>query len=127
MNCINCDKELTGRSKKYCNNQCQKDYEYKTYITNWLNGIESGNQDNAKTGQISRHIRRFLLEESNNACTSCGWDKLHPVDRLPLVEINHIDGNCWNSSPSNLEVLCPNCHSMTTTFRARNKQSGRIR
>ena len=62
MNCLNCGKELLGRAKKYCNNQCQADYQYKTYIENWKAGLESGMKG---AYQLSNHIKRYLLEKTN--------------------------------------------------------------
>ena len=32
-------------------------------------------------------------------------------------EIDHIDGKHDNESRNNLRILCPNCHSMTDTWR----------
>ena len=29
------------------------------------------------------------------------------------LELHHIDGNHWNNDFTNLQILCPNCHSMT--------------
>ena len=80
-----------------------------------------------KTKQLANAIRKYMLLKTNNSCESCGWNKLHPKDNKPLVEIDHIDGNAENCIETNLRVLCPNCHSMTTTFRARNKNSARSR
>jgi hypothetical protein len=42
-------------------------------------------------------------------------------------QIDHIDGDASNSFIENLRILCPNCHSMTSTFRNRNKNSVRVR
>lgn len=68
-----------------------------------------------------------MLDKYSNTCVKCGWGNLHPVDNKPLVEVNHIDGDAANCEESNLEVICPNCHSMTLNFRARNKVSSRDR
>lgn len=36
------------------------------------------------------------------------------------LQLDHIDGNKKNNDPSNLRLLCPNCHSQTKTFAGRN-------
>ena len=46
-----------------------------------------------------------------------------PVDEFGRTyEIHHIDGNHYNNEESNLQLLCPNCHSLTPTFGALNKK-----
>lgn len=109
----------------YCSNRCQRDKEYKNYLERWKLGYEPG--FNGATKNLSRFIRRYLLEKYNNTCQICGWNKRHPVDDRVLVEIDHVDGDSENCKEENLMVLCPNCHSMTPTFRARNKGSKRRR
>lgn len=42
---------------------------------------------------------------------------------LPL-EVEHIDGDATNNSEENLTLLCPNCHSLTRTYRGANKGNG---
>lgn len=44
--------------------------------------------------------------------------------RLPL-DLDHIDGNPENDFPQNLRLLCGNCHSITPTWKGRNKGNGR--
>jgi hypothetical protein len=49
----------------------------------------------------------------------------HAVDRKqlsPELELDHIDGNYQNNALGNLRLMCPNCHSLTPTFRGRNKR-----
>lgn len=125
--CLSCENEFNARRAvyKYCNNKCQQDFQYRQFIKEWLTGLKSG--CSGKTKQISKYIRRYLHETRGTACEECGWDKRHPVDNAVLTEIEHIDGNAENNLLSNLKVLCPNCHSMTPTFRARNKNSTRER
>ena len=41
------------------------------------------------------------------------------------MELDHIDGNRTNHKLENLRMLCPNCHSQTSTYKGRNKGNGR--
>lgn len=122
--CNNCNTTLP-RKQKYCSNACQVEYQHKLYITDWKTGEECG--WSGKTKQLSHHIIKYMLNKTECACEECGWNKHHPIDNRPLVEIDHIDGDASNCKEENLRVLCPNCHSMTPTFRARNKKSSRQR
>ena len=71
--------------------------------------------------QISNHIRRYLFEKYNNTCAKCGWSKFNLwTGHIPL-EIHHIDGDYTNNKEYNLLLLCPNCHSLTETYKALNK------
>lgn len=122
--CLNCGKELdpSKHHNKYCNNQCQCDYQYKQYIERWKQGLESG-----LVGQygLSQHIKKYLLEKNNYKCSSCGWSEENPFTHTIPLEIDHIDGNYLNNSEENLRVLCPNCHSLTPTYKGANKENGR--
>lgn len=127
IECKNCRKQYSTNKKdsKYCSQGCHRDFEYKDNIKKWKNGEILGYT--GKTKALSKFIRKYLFETRGCKCEKCGWDELHPVDKRPLVEINHIDGNAENNKEENLEILCPNYHSMTHNFRARNKNSTRVR
>ncbi len=119
--CINCNKEIPIRNK-FCSIECQKEYEYKMYIDNWKLGKENGMRGNY---QLSMHIKRYLLEKYNYKCTRCSWSERNTyTGKIPL-EIEHIDGNYLNNNERNLTVLCPNCHSLTSTYRGANVNNGR--
>ena len=123
--CLNCGKELVGNKKnnKYCCQQCQLDYQYKQYIERWKNGQESGLKGKY---EVSNHIRKYLFEKNNNSCQKCGWNEINPITNNVPLQIHHIDGDCLNNSENNLELLCPNCHSLTETFGTLNKTSSRV-
>jgi hypothetical protein len=65
--------------------------------------------------------RRRVFEEQNYCCSGCGISDWRGV-KIPL-ELEHKDGNNQNNNRENLEGLCPNCHSITETWRGRNKPS----
>jgi 5-methylcytosine-specific restriction endonuclease McrA len=65
-----------------------------------------------------------LLEKNNYSCSECGWNKINPKTGKSPLEIDHIDGDCSNNKEENLRVLCPNCHSLTPTWKALNKGNG---
>lgn len=123
--CLNCGTELVGDKKrnKYCCQQCQLDYQYKQYIERWKNGQESGLKSKY---EVSNHIRRYLFEKFHSSCQQCGWNKSNPVTGNVPLQIHHKDGDCLNNSENNLELLCPNCHSLTETFGNLNKTSSRV-
>ena len=117
MKCLNCGKELTGRQTKYCSNQCQKEYQYKEYIELWKAGKENGMRGQFDT---SKHIKRYLIQRANGKCERCGWGEINPYTQKIPLELHHKDGNYRNNAEDNLELLCPNCHSLTDTYRGGN-------
>jgi DNA-directed RNA polymerase subunit L len=124
--CKYCTKKLTNRfQKKYCSNKCQIDAQYRDYIASWKNGLNKGDRG-IRTKNFSGHLKRFLLEKYDGKCCLCGWAKKHPVTGKVPIEIDHLDGNSENNLEKNLRLLCPNCHSLTTSFKNLNKGKGRI-
>lgn len=113
MNCLNCGKELIKAQTKYCCNKCQKEYESKQKVQAWLAGDFNGNSGY----QLSKTIRNYLLKSHDYKCEKCGWGEKNSFTDLIPLEIHHKDGDYKNNRPENLEVLCPNCHSLTSNFR----------
>ena len=122
MNCLFCNKPLKSSKSKYCNNTCQQNQQYINYIKDWKDGKISGLKGKY---QISNHIRKYLLIKYNYKCAKCGWGERNPYTKIIPLEIEHIDGNYLNNHEDNLIVLCPNCHSLTATYKGANKGNGR--
>lgn len=119
--CLNCGKEISNNSK-YCSNSCQVSYNRKLYLEKLENGEVTGLK--GKFG-ISNHIRNYLLEINNYKCQICGWGEINKYTNIIHLEIHHIDGNHTNNSLNNLQVLCPNCHSLTENYKNHNKNGTR--
>lgn len=120
--CRQCGKECSRPEKFYCNNRCQQDYQNSIKIHEWLTGKDCGYNTN---GQLRPFIRNFLILNNNETCQECGWNKKNPITDKSTLEIHHRDGDYTNNTIDNLQVLCPNCHSLTDTHRNLNKGKGR--
>lgn len=121
MECVNCGKQVKERNK-FCSITCQKEYEYKMYINKWKNNLETGLRGEY---QISMHIKKYLFEKYDNKCARCGWGKRNIYTGNIPLEIEHIDGNYKNNKEENLILICPNCHSLTSTYKGANLSNGR--
>lgn len=120
--CINCGKEIPQQNK-YCNNACKLEFEYKSYIQKWLEGKESGTKC---VDDVSNYVRRYLFISHNNSCELCGWNKVNTYTKKVPLQIHHLDGDCKNNRPENLQLLCPNCHALTENFGSRNTNCTRV-
>lgn len=121
-NCLNCNKSFmpVHYKKAYCSSSCQSEKKRQDKIDAWLKDPSSGN---VKGRGLSATIRQYLIEQAGFLCSKpgCGWGEVSPYSGNVVLEIEHIDGDCMNNHPDNLEVLCPNHHAMTATYRALNK------
>lgn len=123
--CKYCGKELPKGNKKqqFCDNKCQQNFVYQQRVRQWLSGEQI-----AKTGPwgaVPKFIKRYLFEKYNSKCCLCGWGEINPYTGTIPLEIDHIDGNSENNVESNLRLICPNCHSLTSTYRGANRGHGR--
>lgn len=74
-------------------------------------------------GHILR--KKIVMEEQEYKCLHCGLDEWMGL-RITL-ELDHVDGNRYNNVRSNLRCLCPNCHSITDTWKVGKIEGKNIR
>jgi hypothetical protein len=113
LTCKQCKVTKPCDGEFFCSIGCFQINKKEERISNWLNG-----------GPIaSRRVRDYLLEKFDGRCSQCGLNVW--MGKPLVVELEHKDGNSENNRPENVCLLCPNCHSQTSTYKNRNKGKGR--
>lgn len=123
--CLNCGKEFEHSSSsmnKFCSIKCKAEYDYLDRVKRWKNG-EIFKKGATETPSF---IKKYLMDKFGNKCQICGWGETNSyTGKIPL-HIHHIDGDCTNNKEENLQLLCPNCHSLTENYGSLNKNSSRF-
>lgn len=118
--CENCGVQIVNKAnKKVCSLKCSAELtgknRYNQFIEDWKNGLNSGGRGDVQGhGCVSMHVRKYLFIKHDNKCSCCGWSVLNEFTQTIPLEVEHIDGNPMNHIESNLTLLCPNCHSLTS-------------
>ena len=94
---------------KYCSNACQQKYERRV-------AVES-NTASSKT------VKKYIAETVGYFCSECGIDEWS--GKKIVLELEHKSGNSEDNILDNVCLLCPNCHSLTDTYKNKNKGNGR--
>ena len=73
-----------------------------------------------------RLIKRYLLNNKilKYNCSIC--DLSSWLDKPITLQIDHINGIRTDHRLENLRLLCPNCHSQTSTYCAKNKKNSKL-
>lgn len=116
--CKNCRDEIKGSDVLYCSPQCVQNYKYKERVKLWLEGKHNGMRGKTAT---ANWIKRYLVEQRGEKCEECGWNEINQYTKNIPIELEHIDGDFRNNKIENLKLLCPNCHSLTPTYKGANK------
>lgn len=149
INCPKCDTPFEEKSKwgikKFCSRSCANSRihsnDTRDKIGNSLRGRETTRsssreskdawREKLRATKLQQYLdtpfedlgmenrRRRVFEEQHYRCNRCGIDNW--LGEVLSLELEHKDGNNKNNARENLEGLCPNCHSLTKTWRGRNK------
>lgn len=99
-NCPVCGIEiLTRRNALTCSRRCSNIHRTGTQYN------IGRPKDKATT---LRSFRNQLILDRGSCCNRCGFDE------VGILQVHHIIERCngGTDDPSNLEVLCPNCHTL---------------
>jgi 5-methylcytosine-specific restriction endonuclease McrA len=69
-------------------------------------------RNKSKRKPVKQSLRTRLIIRCKGRCERCG----KPLNGI-APHIHHEDGNPENNKPSNLLVLCLNCHGKTGTYK----------
>ena len=100
--------------------------EYQIDTSHWTGQGWSKGQQLKDWSQYNSYksSKKHLITERSHRCELCGLTDWRESS-IPL-EVHHKDGNRTNNEYDNLQLLCPNCHALTDTWRGKGKkhQSG---
>lgn len=116
-NCLFCDNPIPNRNI-YCDNTCQKKYE-KNKVFNLI--IEGKFDELGCKQNIDKVSKQYLISVYGKKCMCCEWSEINSWTNKVPIELNHVDGDPENHNLNNLELLCPNCHSLTEFYKSRGK------
>jgi predicted transcriptional regulator len=112
--CLACSKKLTGKSTKYCGENCKASYRY-----------SSQPNTNEYQKRRSKERKLFFIEQKGGCCQKCGYKKnlsaLSFHHRSPAEKHFGLEGRkLSNTSIKKLQIeadkcdlLCLNCHAET--------------
>ena len=95
-------------------------------IQNWvkkpLSEILVENSSYTSTNNLrKRLIDEGIFEKKCNRCKMEVW-----LDQNIPLELEHINGISSDNRLENLELLCPNCHAFTPTYRGKNVKDRKV-
>lgn len=82
-----------------------------------LEEILDGKQPQFQSYKLKiRLLKEGMIEDE---CSICGWGEKPEGAEYSPCELDHINGDPTDHRFENLRMLCPNCHSLTKTYRFR--------
>lgn len=95
----------------------------KTYFLNSERKNKKSVKEISESGTFVRgqdYIKKLIDEGyKERKCENCGLS-LWVGNDIPL-ELHHIDGNPRNNCLENIQILCPNCHTLTENYKGKKR------
>ena len=113
-----------SKESKYCSLNCSAQDRRKMREDEIENLIKSGRSLSTDLNNNNAIYRRYLIRKFGPKCMKCGWSKINQFSKKVPIELEHKDGNCINNNLDNLELLCPNYHSLSKFYKGANKRVG---
>lgn len=107
--CLNCGDECKKNASKFCSKECHIEYKMLSAISN--------------STASHKTTKKYLLAKFGNICNICGITEWN--NKIIKMELEHINGNSEDNTLDNVCLICPNCHSQTDTYKAKNIGNGR--
>jgi HNH endonuclease len=85
-----------------------------------LDEILVENSTYTNTHKIKKRLIAAGLKD--HVCETCGLQQWN--GQQISLELDHINGDRFDHRLENLQLLCPNCHSQTPSYRGKNKRNG---
>lgn len=144
--CLECNSLIPYRSRKnkFCNHSCSAKYNNRNIKNSQGICLYCGNSTKNMNFEFccvtcrfnfitfeqvwrglasSRTTKKYLILLYGEKCSVCN---IKSWNNKPLTfELEHIDGNSDNNSLDNVCLVCPNCHSQTSTYKSKNIGNGR--
>ena len=142
MECEYCSKHHDGSfaSGRFCNRKCARGFSsravrkrlneqmMKDYVCKKCNLIFRGGMRLTAHMKIHKRVfmdlktdktrREYLIRERGRRCEICL--QIEWMQKLIPLELDHKDGNPENNNKDNLQIICPNCHAQTGTYKGKN-------
>lgn len=109
----------TTYNDKFCSRRCRAEHIKKMRYEKKLELMLLGKLND------QRFLKAYLISKYGEKCTECSWAEINKTTGKIPIEMHHKDGNGNNNNLDNLVLLCPNHHSLTSSYRNNLKQSSR--
>ena len=116
---IQIDKVAGIPKQQSCCKHCRADIPSGKTYCNTLCASKGRRVTDLALAKTDATRRKLLIHTRGHACEVCHTSEWNG---LPIaIELDHIDGNSDNNEPTNLKLICPNCHAQTVTYKGANQ------